>query len=208
MLRGFATSGKAASNASCLAMLPIELTCMIVEILKPVDRIALALAAKYFAQLVLLKDTTIERSSEPTYGSARDIVEVYWDDLLCRLSRDWMPRAYHVCRGKDSTIFRPTFCPDWLKDLQAGRQARERTIMHWICTSCWCNKLFSEEQLLEIETEKLKAVQKLVLKQEAVVENLRKKQTASRIMQDRQAAAFERGKSLEPTLLVTLKLRK
>ena len=159
------------SSSLVFATFPIEIICMIVELLEPVDRIVLALAAKYFAQIVILKGTIIERSSEPTYGNEKNPVVACWENLLPRLY-DLMPASYHMCRGKRGKVFKPTFCPDWLQDLQAGRLARARVDYPWIYTSCWEQKIFGRQEVLAIEREKLEAVKRLVLRQEAVVADL------------------------------------
>ena len=200
-------SGTGTSSSSVLATFPIEILCMIVELLEPVDRIVLALAAKYFAQIVILKGTIMERSSKPTYGNEKDPVVTCWENLLPRLS-DLMPASYHICRGKDGKVFKPTFCPDWLQDFQAGKQAREREDYLWICTSCWEQRTFSEEEVLAIEREKLKVLKRLTLRQETVVVELDQKQKANSIMKDWQAWAYEKGRQLGSTRLVTLKTLK
>ena len=109
---------------------------MIVEKLEPDDRIVLALTAKYFAKVVLVKGTIMECSSKPTYGDEKDPAVVCWERLLPRLC-DWMPRKpHHVCGGKDGKILRRTFSPPWFQDLKTWMHPKTDEDDVWGCVFC------------------------------------------------------------------------
>lgn len=111
------------STSACLPNLPTEILCMIVDELEIGDRVSLALAAKYFAQIVVLRGTTFSATS---YGAYCE-----WIDVMGRLE-NWMPDAYRRCHGRSNSVwdvsFRPANPTYWLEKFQAGKQGHQKSV--------------------------------------------------------------------------------